>query len=86
MTAREFLKRWKTHLVFGGGFLLVFIINVAVNLASGQPFLRAMGAALSEIRPMDYVLFVTFWYAVARGRDQEPRPRFTTLNLRDSKG
>lgn len=83
MQAQEFLKKSKTHLVFGGGFLLVFIINVALNFASSQTLGRAMIAALSDIRPMDYAMFVLFWYALARGREPESRPSLTMLNLRD---
>ena len=85
MPAHEFWKKWKTHLVFGGGFIIVFIINVVLNFGSGQTFWRSMIAALSDIKPMEYAMFVLFWYAMASKQNFDSRPTFTTLNLRDSK-
>jgi hypothetical protein len=74
--------KWKVHILFGGGFLLVFLINVAINFFAGQTFLRATLGALGEIRPVEYVMFILFWYWFARGQQPAPsRPTFTSLNL-----
>ena len=81
---KEFFRKSKVHLLFGGGFLLVFVINVAINFFSGQSFLRAMVGALREIRPVEYVTFILFWYWFARGQQSNSRPTFTSLNLGDS--
>ena len=85
MKTKELLNRWKVHLVFGGGFLLVFTINVVINALDGQTVLRATISALQGIRPMEYLMFASFWYVLARGKESDSRSRFTTLNLSSSK-
>src|SRR5207237_3384521 len=55
MNRKEFFRKWKVHLFFGGGLLLVLAISVVTNFLSGQTFLRATLGALREIRPVEYV-------------------------------
>ena len=85
MNRKEFLRKWKVHLFFGGGFLLVLAINVVINFLSGQTFWRATLGALREIRPVEYIMFVLFWYGFTRGRRSDSRPTLATLNLDGSK-
>jgi len=85
MNRKEFFRKWKVHLFFGGGLLLVLAISVVINFLSGQTFLRATLGALREIRPVEYIMFVLFWYGFTRGRHSDARPTFTTLNLDGSK-
>ena len=85
MNKKEFFRKSKVHLLFGGGFLLVFVINVAINFFSGQSFLWATVGALREIRPVEYIMFILFWYWLARGQQSNSRPTFTSLNLGGSK-
>lgn len=85
MKTKELLNRWKVHLFFGGGFLLVFTINVVINALHGQTLLRAMISALQGISPLEYLMFALFWYFLARGKESDGRSRFTTLNLNSSK-
>ena len=81
MKTKELVNRWKVHLVFGGGFLLVFAINMVMNALNGQTVLRATVSSLQGIRPMEYLMFALFWYVLARGKESDARSRFTTLNL-----
>ena len=75
----------KVHLFFGSGVLLVSGLSVAVNLFNGQTFLSAMLEALGTIRPVEYGMYLVFWYWSARSQQVNSVPAFTTLNLRDTK-
>lgn len=75
----------KQHLFFGGGLLLVLAISVAMNLSSGQTFLSAALAAFGQIRPVEYGMYLAFWYWLARGQQTSFRTTFTSLNLRGPK-
>jgi hypothetical protein len=82
LTTSEFLKPWKTHLAFAGGFLAVLLVSIAINLTNGEAFDRSTWQAFSAIKPMEYVMFLGLWYAVAFGRSQhETSTGLTTLNL-----
>ena len=85
MTTNRLSRNWKVHLFFGGGFLLAITIGVAVNFFSGQTFLSATIAAFRQIKPFEYILFLLFWYWLARGQQTEAQTTFTSLNLRGSK-
>lgn len=82
MTRSEFLKKWKIHLAFGGGFVTVLSVNISTNISGGQAFWDAALNALREIRPMEYLMLLLFWYSsvVYYPRD-EWRSSLTTLNL-----
>lgn len=82
MTRTEFLKKWKIHVAFGGGFLAVLSITISANISGGQAFWDATLNALREIRPMEYAMLLLFWYSsvVYYPRD-EWRSTLTTLNL-----
>lgn len=85
MTTSEFLKPWKTHLEFGGGFLAVLLLTIAINLINGEPFGGATRHAFTAIKPMEYLMFLALWYAIAfRGSQHEPSGGLTTLNLSGS--
>jgi len=79
---KEFLAKRKAHLIFGSAFLLVLIVNVIIGFTEGQTFLGATSRALSEIRPMDYLMLAGFWYACAvhRPKDDWDSP-LISLNL-----
>jgi len=84
MKTKEFLKRWKVHLIFGGGFLIALALNVIINMLDGQRLLWATIDALREIKPFEYLMFVLFWYVLAHPRESTSPGMVTTLNLRDS--
>jgi hypothetical protein len=82
MSPREFLAKWKTHLFFVGAFLSVLAFNITIGFTAGQTFLGATGRAISEIRPMDYLMFALFWYACAVHRPKDGwDSSLITLNL-----
>jgi hypothetical protein len=86
MNKNNLPAKWKVHFLFGGGLLLVILINVAMNSFAGQTFLRVVLGALSGIRPVEYVMFILFWYWFARGQHAAAsRPEFTSLNIDGSK-
>jgi uncharacterized membrane protein YbhN (UPF0104 family) len=65
MNPKDSLMKRKKHLIFPGLFLLVLAFNVTVALMAGQTFLGATWKAISDIRPMDYLMFALFWYSCA---------------------
>ena len=65
MNPRGFLAKRKVHLIFAGALILALAFNITIDLAAGQPFLGATGKAISEIRPMEYLMVAIFWYASA---------------------
>lgn len=82
MTKSEFLKPWKTHLGFGGGFLALLLFTIIHNATSEEALGRATWHAFSAIRPMEYLMFVGLWYAAAFSRfENERRSGLTALNL-----
>ena len=71
MNPREFIVKRRTHLVFVGAFLLALAFNITLGLMAGESFPGAAWKGLSEIRPMDYIMLVLFWYAsVSRPKDE----------------
>jgi len=82
MNPKEFPAKRKAHLIFAGAFLLALGFGVTTELIAGQTFLGATWNAISEIRPMDYLMFALFWYgfAVYHPVDGWYSP-LTTLNL-----
>lgn len=71
MNLREFIVRSKPHLIFGGMFLIVLFLNTTIALMAGETFLGATWKAISEIKPMDYAMFVIFWYACSVHRPKD---------------
>jgi hypothetical protein len=80
MTTNRLSQNWKVHLLFGGGFLLAIAVAVAVNFFSRQTFLVATIDAFRQIKPFEYIMFVLFWYWVARGQEAKAKTTFTSLN------
>jgi hypothetical protein len=72
MNPREFLARRKAHLIFVGAFIVVVLaFNITIGFTEGRTFLGATWMAISEIRPMDYLMFALFWYACAVHRPKD---------------
>jgi hypothetical protein len=68
---KEFLAKRKTHLIFGTAFLFVLAFNITISFTAGQSILGATWKGLSTFRPMDYAMFVLFWYACAVHRPKD---------------
>ncbi len=85
MNRREFLAKWKTHLFFVGALLFVLVLSFMLNFTAGQTLRGATWRAISEIRPMEYIMFALFWYACAVHRAKgDWDSSLTTLNLSQS--
>jgi hypothetical protein len=85
MKTLEHLRRWKVHLLFGGGFLLAYAIYVVNNLVSGRNLSSSLLTAFLDIKPFEYIMFGLLWYGFASGWKSESRPSVTSLNLSSSK-
>ncbi len=82
MNPRDFLTKRKKHLIFMGIFLLVLTFNITIGFMAGQTFVAATWKAISEIRPMEYLMFALFWYACAVHRPKDDwESSLITLNL-----
>lgn len=82
MNPREFLAKWKTHLFFGGALLIVLTVNITIASMAGQTFRAATWKAISDIRPMEYMMLALFWYACATHRPKDGwESSLITLNL-----
>ena len=62
MTKTEFLKPWKTHLVFGVPFLALVGFNAIYSIGSGEAPGRAIWEAFAGVRPIEYLMYLAFWY------------------------
>ena len=80
---KEKSRKLKVHLVFGGALTLVFVVSVISRVASGERWPQALGNALREIRPFEWVMIFLFWYwaAFQKAQDEWPSSPLTTLGL-----
>jgi hypothetical protein len=82
LTLSEFLKPWKIHLAFGGGFLALILLHFVLDLVAGLSFGKATWQAFSSIKPMEYLMFGLMWYGIAFSQfPHQRRPQLTALNL-----
>ncbi|MDQ3174586.1 MAG: hypothetical protein M3Q91_12910 [Acidobacteriota bacterium] len=78
----EYISKWKMHLLFGGGFLAAIAFSVVVNMVAGEHFSEAAWSAVREIRPIEVVMLVAFWYYCAFYQPKDEwSSSFTSLNL-----
>ena len=71
MNPREFLAKRKTHLFFLSAFLFVLAVNIIIGVMAGHTFRGATWRAISEIRPMEYIMYALFWYACVVHRPKD---------------
>ncbi len=82
VTRTEFVSKWKTHLVFGVGLVAAITFNVAANMVAGQHLSDAAWSAVRELRPLEVLMYLLFWYAIAFYRlKDEWSSSLTSLNL-----
>jgi hypothetical protein len=82
MNPREFLAKRKAHLIFVGAFLFAIVVNITIGLMKGETLPSAAWRGISEIKPMEYIMFVLFWYFCAVHRPKDDwGSSFISLNL-----
>lgn len=76
-------RQLRVHLVFAGGITLVLVFGVLSKMASGEDFFRAFWDSARDVRPVEWVMIVLFWYAFAFQRPQNSwtTGEVTTLGL-----
>jgi len=62
---RQQLVRIRVHLVFAAGIILVLLLGVIIKMSSGELFVQALWNSVKEGRPIEWLLVVLFWYAMA---------------------
>ncbi len=62
---RQQLVRIRVHLVFAVGIILVLLLGVIIKMSSGELFVQALWNSVKEGRPIEWLLVVLFWYAMA---------------------
>lgn len=82
---KEFLAKRKALLIFSTAFLLVLAVNVILDFTSSETFLGSTWNALSEIKPMEYIIIALVWYSCAVHRPKDVwESSLITLNLSQS--
>lgn len=85
MQIEAFLKKWRVHLIFGGGLLAYFLIYTVANLFEGQSLLSAVFTTVRSVKPFEYVMTACLWCVIASQRQPERSNSFTSLDLGNSK-
>jgi cell division protein FtsW (lipid II flippase) len=84
---KEKLKRLKVHIIFGGGLTLLFLVGVILKITSGERLLQASWNSFKEIRPVEWMMILLFWYSAAfhKPRDEWSSNSMTTLGLSEKR-
>ena len=78
----EYISKLKIHLFFGCGLLAAIAFSVVVNMVAGEHFSAAAWSAVRELRPIEVVMLVAFWYYCAFYQPKDEwSSSFTSLNL-----
>jgi hypothetical protein len=79
---KQFFVMRNAHLIFVSALLFFLALNVIIGFTKGETVLRATWNGISELRPMDYLMFALFWYACAVHRPKDDwDSSFISLNL-----
>lgn len=85
MNSRESFSKRKGHIIFAFAFVSALAFNIIIGLTSSKTIMSATWHAISDIRPMEYLMFGLFWYAFAAHRPKDDwGSSLTTLNLSQS--
>jgi hypothetical protein len=76
-------RQLKVHLVFAGGVALVLLFGVISKMASGERLFQVFWNSVKDVRPVEGLMIVLFWYAFAFQRPQNSwtTGEVTTLGL-----
>ena len=71
------------HLLFGGAVVIVLLIGFLSKVAAGEHIFRAVWDSTGDVRPVEWVMIVLFWYGCAFQRLQSgwTTGEVTTLGL-----
>jgi len=85
MKPGEFIAKRKKQIIVAAAFLLALVLNIAPGLIAGKPIAGAIWTGLSEMPPMDYLMFAGFWYVLFIHRPKDDwSSNLTALNLSKS--
>ena len=74
-------SRLRVHIAFGVGLVAIILIGFVSHLISHERLGQAAWGALSDIRPVEWLMFFVVWYSVAWGRPSPNPNRTATLEL-----
>lgn len=80
-------KTRKVHVLFSVGLVIILLIGVIPRMAAGERLFQALWGGLTDVRPVEWVMFFAFWYTLAKNNLSEGG--FTspqTLGLADRNG
>jgi len=85
MKPTEFIAKRKKQIIVAAAFVLALFLSIAPGLIAGKPVAGAIWTGLSEIPPMDYIMFAGFWYVLFIHTPKDAwSSNLTALNLSDS--
>ena len=61
-------SRLKVHIAFGVGLVAIFLIGFVSHLISGERLVQAAWGAVSDVRPVEWMMFFVIWHSVASRR------------------
>jgi hypothetical protein len=59
-------KTVKVHFIFSFALAIILLIGLAPRMVSGQGFFPSLLGALSDIRPVEWMMFILFWVVFAK--------------------
>lgn len=80
-------KTRKVHVLFSLGLLIMLLIGTIPRMAADERLFQALWGALTDVRPIEWIMFFLVWWALAKNNLSEGR--FTTpqtLGLADRNG
>jgi hypothetical protein len=73
----------KAHIIFSVALAFALLVAVIPRMAAGERLLQALWDSVKEIRPVEWLLLILFWYSAAfpRTKDEWSSNSITTLGL-----
>lgn len=56
----------KIHFFFSLALLIILLIGLVPRMASGQRLPQSLLGALADVRPVEWIMFFAFWFAIAK--------------------
>ncbi len=74
-------SRLKVHIRFCVGLGAIFLLGFVSHLISDERLAPAAWGAISDVRPVEWLMFFVIWYSVASGKPSPNPTRTATLEL-----